>query len=350
MYIVRNVQVPSRYVVAIRGTNPIASSDWLFGDFLVGTTVQWPYANDNAAISTSTALGLAMLQDMRPQAPSIVARFAEASSAAVRDALDGLIRSGRAWVSGTTEALAAHPLALTAQVEKIVAHWLAHKSIRDDLRDQLQRAAATVRVNPADLKRKPLPATPHEVGVDLLTFLKQQADTNSKALEVIVTGHSKGGALAPTVALWLTDALNSPDPAECWDARRRAEVLSYAFAGPTPGNAALANRIDQVLGRHHHHLRNMNDIVTQAWQEDDLQHISNLYGSRSAPFGPLLRDIIADVQKLDYRHAPGDIVTFTGGLDLHRSLGMEIVYQHMDAYLAELKLLEQGITAATFFI
>jgi hypothetical protein len=71
MYVVRNVHLPHRYVVATRGTNPLSSSDWLFGDLWVGTTVRWPFGTDSAAISTSTALGLASLQDMRWHAPSL---------------------------------------------------------------------------------------------------------------------------------------------------------------------------------------------------------------------------------------------------------------------------------------
>ena len=67
MYVVQNRREPARYVVAIRGTNPIAASDWLFGDFWVSTTVPWPYARaaDRVAVSASTALGLSKLTTMR---------------------------------------------------------------------------------------------------------------------------------------------------------------------------------------------------------------------------------------------------------------------------------------------
>jgi hypothetical protein len=350
MYVVRHQRVRHRYVIAIRGTNPIASSDWLFGDLLVGTTVRWPYAIDGAAISTSTALGLAMLQDMRARPPSIGARFAEASLAAAGNGLEQLVRAGRARVTGTTEAHAAHPSSLAAQVERIVTHWHISHASRDELREQLQRAATTVGVDPADLRRKPAPADSSGVGLDLLTFLKREADASAEALEVTVTGHSKGGALAPTVALWLKDALDAPDPGERWDVKRRALISSHAFAGPTPGNSAFANRIDQTLGQNHHHWRNMNDIVTHAWAVDDLQQIPTLYGSRSAALAPLVPGIIADVRELDYRHAQRGVVKFMGQLDPGRLFPAEVVHQHVDAYLAELGLLAQGIRAVTFFI
>lgn len=72
MYVVRSRRAPNRSVVAIRGTNPISLSDWMFGDLWVGETVDWPYAsaNDPAATSKSTALGLAALQAMRSRAPA----------------------------------------------------------------------------------------------------------------------------------------------------------------------------------------------------------------------------------------------------------------------------------------
>ena len=73
MYVVRNRREPHRHVVAIRGTNPIASSDWLLGDLLGGTTMRWPWPEPGAAaISTSTALGLVALLGMRWRPSSIL--------------------------------------------------------------------------------------------------------------------------------------------------------------------------------------------------------------------------------------------------------------------------------------
>ena len=67
MYVVRSRREPRRYVVAIRGTNPVSATDWLFGDFWVSTTVPWPYARaaDHVAVSASTALGLSRSEERR---------------------------------------------------------------------------------------------------------------------------------------------------------------------------------------------------------------------------------------------------------------------------------------------
>ena len=157
MYVVRHRQARHRYVVAIRGTNPVASTDWLFGDLLVGTTVAWPFATDGAAISTSTALGLAMLQEMRARPLSTAARFAEASAVAVGHPLDQLIRAGRALVGGAADALGTQAASLETQLAKIITHWSLDLPGRDALRKQFQQAAKTVRVSSADLRRKPAP-------------------------------------------------------------------------------------------------------------------------------------------------------------------------------------------------
>src|SRR5262249_11071035 len=187
-------------------------------------------------------------------------------------------------------------------------------------------------------------------GLDLLTFLATEAAASGEPLEVIVTGHSKGGALAPTLALWLREALDSGDPEERWDPSGRARVRCHAFAAPTPGHAGFADRIDRVLGADHRHLRNANDIVTHAWQSDELAQIPALYGARSAPFARLLADVIAHVGPLNYRQARSGVSTFAGAIDSSRMFAAEFIYQHMDAYLAELGLLPEGITPVTFFI
>ena len=99
------------------------------------------------APTTSTALGLAILQEMRARPLSTAGRFAEAAVAAVGNPLDRLIRAGRALVTGTAEALGAQASALDAQVEKIVAHWSVDPPGRDAILQQFQRAAKTVRVS-----------------------------------------------------------------------------------------------------------------------------------------------------------------------------------------------------------
>lgn len=334
MYVVRNRREPARYVVAIRGTNPIAASDWLFGDFWVSTTVPWPYARaaDRVAVSASTALGLSKLQTMR--APRLAAET-------IADTTGG-DNGNRPAV--THEALESQLAGISAGWNRFVEEpsgWL-----EDHVVDRLKTA---VNLPWMDLRPRSLTPAPEDGVLDLLSFLAEEAHAAAAPLDVVVTGHSKGGALATAVALWLKDALASPDTAEQWDGRRGARVSCYAFAAPTPGNAAFADRIDRVLASDHHHLRNRHDIVTHAWQVDELERIPDLYAPRRTVLEPLIPVIASRVRELEYRQARAGVTTFAGALDAERSFEMEFIHQHMDAYLDELGLLDERLNALTFF-
>src|SRR5262249_55613352 len=163
------------------------------------------------------------------------------------------------------------------------------------------------------------------------TFLRAQADAAKAPLDVTVAGHSKGGALAPTVALWLREALEFPD--ECWDKTKQARVSCYAFAGPTPGNGAFADRLDAKIGSGSHYTVNANDVVPHAFQVNDLKALPALYGDRTRDFQPLVDDLIAGVGQFDYRHPKQGVRTFNGKLDNDRTFAAELIHQHLDAYL-----------------
>jgi hypothetical protein len=69
MYVAQSRAQPSRFVVAVRGTNPLSLFDWVFGDLLTRRQVPWAYGTgpdvEDARVSFSTALGLGILQNMR---------------------------------------------------------------------------------------------------------------------------------------------------------------------------------------------------------------------------------------------------------------------------------------------
>ena len=317
MYVVRSQQPPTRHVVVIRGTNPISATDWLWGDFWVWKTAPWPGdAAGNAQVSMSTERGLRQLQAMR--SPRVVLPPAEdpARPAATQTALD-------------------------TQTDKLTAFWrsLAHDPFAW-LADKVAQLAAAVPSGPVS----------GGAGLDLPALLKGEAQSAGAALDVTVTGHSKGGALAPVVALWFKELLASANPSDRWDGGHGARVSCYAFAGPTPGNAAFAARIEQALGPDYHHLRNMKDVVTHAWQEDELGQVQNLYAPRSLAPAPLLPLISERVRRFGYRQPAGvGVRTFDGQLDANRSAELEFVHQHLEAYLAELNLLKDGVTPLTLF-
>jgi hypothetical protein len=327
MYVVRHRRTPTRYVVVIRGTNPISASDWLFGDFWVSSTVPWPYAGatHQAAISASSALGLGRLQAMRSPRLELQPVPDRGRQPATQDAA-------------------------SAQVARIALGWRRFADgptawLRNHVAGRLESA---VSLSWTDLRSRSLGA-PGESGLDLLTFLADEAHAAGEPLDVVVTGHSKGGALAAVVALWLRDLLVSPDAVERWDGGRGARVACHAFAAPTPGNAAFADRIDAVLGSDHRHLRNMNDVVTHAWQVDELEQIPELYAPRRTVLETLIPVIASRIKPIGYRQARAGVTTFEGALRGNRSFEAEFVHQHLDAYLAELGLLGQEMSALTFF-
>ncbi len=213
----------------------------------------------------------------------------------------------------------------------------------------MDRLKTAVNLPWMDLRPRSLAPAPEEGVLDLLSFLAEEARAAGAPLDVAVTGHSKGGALATAVALWLKDALASPDVGEQWDGRRGARVSCHAFAAPTPGNAAFADRIDRVLASDHHHLRNRHDIVTHAWQVDELERIPDLYAPRRTVLEPLIRVIASRVRGLDYQQARAGVTTFAGALDAERGFEMEFIHQHLEAYLVELDLLDERLNVLTLF-
>jgi hypothetical protein len=73
--------------------------------------------------------------------------------------------------------------------------------------------------------------SPTSAPISLIDFLRAQT---AKAINVCVTGHSLGGCLAPTLALYLKEQQNA------WDLTGNSNVSTITFAGPTAGNSEFA--------------------------------------------------------------------------------------------------------------
>ena len=105
----------------------------------------------------------------------------------------------------------------------------------------------------------------------LKSFLTTQAASSPTGLRVHVTGHSLGGALAPTLALWLHDNKSS------WDPQGDAVISVYPLAGPTPGNAAFAAYYGSALGKTTYRMWNPFDVVPLAWNHESMGKMADLY-------------------------------------------------------------------------
>lgn len=118
----------------------------------------------------------------------------------------------------------------------------------------------------------------------LTQFLETYSQANG-ALQIHVTGHSLGGALAPTLALWLADTRRD------WDASGQSTIAVVSLAGPTAGNAAFAAYSDSRIGSSTTRLHNPYDVVPLAWNHATMGTIAGLYAPTIEP-ERVIRDAI----------------------------------------------------------
>jgi triacylglycerol lipase len=113
---------------------------------------------------------------------------------------------------------------------------------------------------------------------------------------IFVTGHSLGGALSTTVALYLQDKLPG------------AVFQVYTFAGPSAGLTDFAALFDSTFPASSTepncswHVYNAWDVVPQAWERDTLQAILNWYPSPGPVPSPLVHERIKKIV-----NSPGDL-------------------------------------------
>jgi hypothetical protein len=185
-------------------------------------------------------------------------------------------------------------------------------------------------------------ATP---GPNLVEFLRGQARVAQAPIEVVVAGHSKGGGLAPALALWLAETRQ-----ESWDPSGEAKVSCFAFAGPTAGNRAFANRLDSVLGARNRRVLNVLDVVPHAWVFRGNGASGGMYVDDVPDLYPppvhtiktlsLLAEIVrSEVAQLDYAHPVANVLELRSQpAAVGRSWFAQLTHQHTDAYVIEMGL------------
>lgn len=372
MFVARERRQPSRYVVSIRGTNPVSIFDWVFGDFHVGRQLEWPYgdpaATVDARISFSAALGLDILQHLRAGSPSD-----SAHPDSIKDAAKGLFDHPsdtlRVWLKqlGTqlndtrkrfsTRLELASGLLLKAHLKRLAAAWRPDEL--HSLFAPLDDAGTLPGKGGFDLLRFTEGGaqlrSQFEGGEDLLSFLTRIVENADTKLEIIVTGHSKGGALSATAALWLADTQGAAEWVQAdqrWDPERKATIGCYSFAGPTAGNSAFVAHSDQVIGDHCRRVANTLDVVTNAWQVDDLRRIPTLYEPEVHPplgLARLAKLVAAATGDLGYTQIGKHVRLLHPPLDPDKEYyPAQLVYQHLQAYINELGLSDH-MSQKTFF-
>jgi hypothetical protein len=171
-------------------------------------------------------------------------------------------------------------------------------------------------------------------GSTLKDFL---ATITKSPVQIAVVGHSLGGALAPTAALWLADTQGFLSH---WDPHKNATLSALPTAGPTAGNGAFAAYSGKKLGARLMPFYNTLDVVPHAWQASMLQEIPSLYVPH-IPDLPLIDGLVKLALELsangDYTTLPGLTPLAGKYKDVHRLLDLErfldeVAYQHTTAY------------------
>jgi Lipase (class 3) len=152
-------------------------------------------------------------------------------------------------------------------------------------------------------------------------------------------GHSLGGALSPTLALWLHDTQGD------WDPAGHASLSALPSAGPTAGNQQFAAYSDAHIGAQVTRIHNPLDIVPHAWAAADVQAIPTLYVPQIQPddvvnsFVALLSSIsvAGNYAQIDAGAPPlagaaVDPTKINPGDPAFVNFFTQASYQHVDAY------------------
>src|SRR5262249_24914525 len=102
---------------------------------------------------------------------------------------------------------------------------------------------------------------PHQPGAGSLLSDSLAAGLNGSPM-ITLTGHSLGGALAPALALFLSDTQGT------WDPAMRTKIACLASTGPTPGNRDFADYFNSQLGPVTTRFWNTLDVVPHVWNAD----------------------------------------------------------------------------------
>jgi hypothetical protein len=331
MYVVRNKQSPKTLAIVVRGTNLFSLGDWESNFRLAPQTWAYGSAGSQVKISDSIGLGLSILQILRaqnPPPPPVVETAAEQARAAATKAQAA---AGYAFITTMVKGTAALDVSgIFADIASKVTDWFGHSN------DATIVQAATVAQPPSPPART------------LAQFLTAFVSASAGPVDLHVIGHSKGGALATALAMWLADT-QGPSVAEycLWDPHSTAVLHPHSFAAPTAGNSGFAQRFaGKFPGAYR--LANPYDIIPHAWNTAEISEVPDLYGNQLK----LLR-IPADalalfLQQAGYQHEIGAQPWPAQPL-ANRTLPAQIAFNHLDAYLTKLAIPDPGLSILRLF-
>ncbi len=162
-------------------------------------------------------------------------------------------------------------------------------------------------------------------------------------MQIWVTGHSLGGALAPSYALHLKDT---------WPTQKVPGINVLAAAGASPGDSVFAAYYNNRLGSNTTRVWNTRDVVPHGYEADMMAEVDTLYPRDSVqPLDKitsyLMNKIVQKVQSLKFQYRqlrPAGTYAFTSAIytkdsATHTSANFsdtsytgQILFQHIPAY------------------
>jgi hypothetical protein len=333
MYVARRTHNSTDIAIVIRGTNVFSLGDWLTN--LRIDPMQWKYgqAEPDTIISHSTAYGLTLLQQLK--AEQVPPTDAGQTAEEIEDA--ALISDKAAIAYAFLERiLAGHEPDNIASLIENFSTVIRNLVEADDVLAKRESSALNGLIS---TQPSPPKAT------SLMVFLRNYMSTLAAPLKIWVVGHSKGGALAPAVALWLAESRHAN--ADNWDPDNRAALHLATFAAPTPGNGNFAMRINQGVASTYR-LANPYDIVPHVWNPYEVAEIPHLYGSKLVVLKPAVDLLIPWLQRHCYQHEcpaeawPPELLT-------ERPLLTQIGINHLDIYLQKLGIYDAEVNTLALF-
>jgi len=178
-------------------------------------------------------------------------------------------------------------------------------------------------------------------GASLVEFLNARAASSPNGIDVHVTGHSLGGVLASTLALYLTDTQGSE-----WDPERRATLRATTFAAFSPGNADFASHSHAQLGSRCDRVANSLDLTPRVYADTDLETLAHIY-EPEIPSGRIFGAFLARTRRKLAR-AGISYVQLPAEAPLHGTLSAssqsfigQTMWQHVYGYVSLLGLDDQ---------
>lgn len=164
---------------------------------------------------------------------------------------------------------------------------------------------------------------------NITSFLQKIAEKGK--VNISFTGHSLGGALAPTLALWFRQDQHI---AGGWDLSGNATISTVPFAGATAGDGDFAKLFNLLIGSNCQRFHCNQDVVPHAWVTSDLELLPDLYQSAGIkmpeylkPFLDFVEANVKGYQQVDTSHSFDWPINLTYGTYFSQA-----GYQHVDSY------------------